>query len=178
MVNDKPTLLHTSRGYFLREIEDYDYEFIFKGLSDPNVYRYYGVRLLSSEDADRQMKFYRQLLTENTGRWWIITDDAGTLYGAIGLNDYDKAALKIEIGYWLLPEYWGKGIVYTCLPMAENFARQLFHVHYLVAWVELENISSLKLLKSNGFKVKETRHNGEFKDGRWIDLIILEKELV
>lgn len=164
-------------GYILKEIVSEDIDFIFKGLSDPEVYRYYGVRLLSREDALMQMNFYKQLRQEHVGHWWIISDRSGTFFGAIGLNDYDKQRSTIEIGYWLIPEFWGRGIVADCLPLVEKYARDHFQVQDLTAWVERENTSSIKLLAKLGFEVAETKYKYEFKDGRWVDLLILVKKL-
>lgn len=96
----------------MRKIVDSDINNIYKGLSDPEIIKYYGVNFKSLEETEAQMSFYANLEKNGTGIWFAICSlDNKTFYGAGGLNDLSKQHKKAEIGFWLLTDFWGKGIM-------------------------------------------------------------------
>ena len=109
--------LHTQR-YLLQQIKPEDQAFIYQGLSDPQVIPYYGVHFTSFEATAAQMEFYERLWRERSGCWWKIVDkQTGIRVGACGMNAYQPQHEKAEIGYWLLPDFWKKGIMPEVLPV-------------------------------------------------------------
>ena len=156
--------------YLLRPMEDSDIEWVFRALSDPIVYRYYGIRCLTMKDARDQMKWYRHLTATNTGRWFAIVDEDNMPVGGIGLNDYQQDHRCAEAGYWLLPEFWGKGIIHTVFPAVLEFGFGEWNLHRIEAIVEKGNTRSCKLLKKFHFTFEGTRRECEIKDGRFISL--------
>lgn len=161
-------MILTASPYRLRPIEDSDIDWVFRGLSDPRVYRYYGVRYHSQEEAKTQMDWYARLRSDDTGLWFAIVDGEVAL-GAIGLNDYDRAHASAEIGYWLLPEYWGQGVIKATLPVVIDFGFERWRLHRIEAIVETENQASSGLLTRFGFVCEGTRRECEFKDGRFVN---------
>ena len=94
----------------LRPFQDDDLERVFRGLSHPDIIRYYGVSYNTLEETKAQMQFFRELEENETGMWWAIcSPDNAVFYGAAGLNGLNKQHRKAEIGFWLLPEHWGMG---------------------------------------------------------------------
>ena len=160
----------SSPPYHLRPIEDSDIDWVFRALSDPKVYRYYGVRYLTLEATKSQMEWYESLITEGTGQWFAILDQAGEPLGGIGLNDFEKSNKRAELGYWLLPEYWGKGIMKTVVPAILSLGFDQWDLHRIEAVVEPENEASSALLRSNGFTYEGTRRECEVKNGEFISL--------
>lgn len=53
----------------LRHIGDDDIVSIYKGLSNPEVIKYYGVSFHSLEATEKHMAFYRDLEQNGTGIW-------------------------------------------------------------------------------------------------------------
>ena len=153
--------------YRLRPIEDTDIDWVFRALSDPQVYKYYGVRFLTLEATREQMTWYASLLAERTGIWFAIQSNAESV-GAIGFNDYHETHRGAEVGYWLLPPYWGRGVMKTVFPPFLQFAFQQCGLHRMEAVVETENAASAALIKKFGFQYEGTRRECEFKDGRYI----------
>lgn len=170
-------LFTTSKGCYLREIESSDIHNIYAGLSDPEVYKYYGVRFLTLDACHEQMEFYTSLIENQTGHWWAISDERGEFAGAIGLNDRNRQEKTIEIGFWLLPAYWGRGIVADCIPFVAGFAKEHFKSQSLIAFVESENTACLRLLKKNKFELQTVLGKAEWKDGKWINLHVLHLEV-
>ena len=163
-------MIKTSR-LILRTIIPADIDHVYAGLSHPNVVRYYGFRCNNYEDAQRQMQWYADLEDAGTGKWWAICSgiDQGFL-GAAGFNDLNKSHAVAQIGFWLLPEAWGNGYMKEALPFIIQYGFDKMNLQTIVAEVESNNISSKKVLESNGFIYQRIKENAEVKEGQPIDL--------
>ena len=155
----------------LRRIHPRDVDAIFAGLSDPQVIAHYGVSYASLEAAEEQMRWYDALLEERWGIWWgIALPGRDELVGACGFNDWSHADRRLDIGYWLMPEYWGQGLMQACLPAILRFALSSLGVHRIHADVEPENPASAGLLERLGFVFEGTLRELEYKDERFLSL--------
>ena len=163
----------SSSHYLLKQILPEDQQFIFDGLSHPKVIPYYGVRYHSFEDAKRQLDFYEDLWHWGTGIWWKIVDKK-TLEktGAIGFNNYQVQHNKAEIGYWLLPQFWKRGIITEVLPVLIDYIQNQKNIHRIEALVEEDNHASRKVLERFGFTYEGKMRDCEYKDDRYISLLI------
>jgi len=171
MMPDQFPELTTGR-FLLRQITLADQQVVFKGLSDPQVIKYYGISYTSFEATADQMKFYDELLKEETGIWWAICfkKNPAEMIGACGFNYRNREHKKIEIGYWLLPEYFGKGIMSETIPEIIRYAFTEMDIHRIEALVEDGNNYSTKLLKKLGFTYEGTLTDSEIKNGQFISL--------
>jgi len=162
----------TTARLLLRKIEDADKTFIFEGLSHPEVIKYYGVSYTSLEETTAQMNFYNDLLVNETGIWWAIcfNEDPAKVIGACGFNQLHKQFKKIEMGYWLLPPYWGKGIMTEAVPAIIGYAFTNMDIHRIEAVVEDGNGESTKLLQKLHFRYEGTLAESEIKNGQFINL--------
>ena len=170
MLNKFPAL--TTERLLLRRIMPADQQFIFEALSHPLVIKYYGVSYKSFDATADQMKFYDDLLKDETGIWWAICfkDNAAEMIGACGFNYRNHQHKKIEIGYWLLPGYFGKGIMTQAAPVIINYAFNEMDIHRIEAVVEDGNDDSAKLLKKLNFNYEGTLVDSEIKNGQFISL--------
>jgi [ribosomal protein S5]-alanine N-acetyltransferase len=160
----------------LRQIQLSDQMAVFRGLSDPNVIRYYGVEYHSFADTKAQMDWYRDTLRQGSGIWWAITTQAaGALMGTCGLYNLQAQHRKAELGYWLLPPYWGQGLMHPTLEAVTAYGFSALHLHRIEAYVETENAASARLLQKLGFVREGTLHDAEIKHGRFISLDVYAK---
>ncbi|MBL8001930.1 MAG: GNAT family N-acetyltransferase [Flavobacteriales bacterium] len=122
------------------------------------------------------MDWYATIEREGTGKWWAIrsTEDNEFL-GAIGINFIHPVHKRCELGYWLLPEHWGKGIIHDALGHVLDHAFNTLGLHRVMAEVEPENIASARVLLKHGFHREGTLHECERKDGRCISLDVYAK---
>ena len=165
-----------SNNYNLRLFNQDDLENVFRGLSDPTVILYYGVSFDSLEATQEQINWYAKIESENTGRWRAICSSTDNSFlGAVGLNDWDQETGVAQIGYWLLPEYWGKGVLKETFPIFLDFAFNHLKIKKIEAEVETLNVSSRKLLESSGFTYEKTLKDCEMKYGKLISLDIFSK---
>jgi ribosomal-protein-alanine N-acetyltransferase len=157
----------------LRQIKPSDQLAVFQGLSDPRVIRYYGVEYHALTDTQAQMDWYQDLLRKGSGIWWAITTEtADGLIGTCGLYNIQHQHRKAELGYWLLPDYWGRGIMRPALEAVCAYGFEKLNLHRLEAYVETQNAASARLLQKLGFAHEGTLHESEIKHGNFISLDI------
>jgi len=53
----------------LRKIIELDHEHIYKGLSHPDIIKYYGIQYSTLEETQEQMNWYANLEKSNSGMW-------------------------------------------------------------------------------------------------------------
>jgi [ribosomal protein S5]-alanine N-acetyltransferase len=174
MISPFPTL-HTPR-LRLRRFGEADLALVHRGLSDPVVIRHYGVRYGSQEETRAQMEWFAAIERECTGIWWAICSrDGREFYGAAGLNNHVRRHRKAEIGFWLLPEYWGRGIAAEALHPILETAFGPLQLHRVEAFVETANTRSARLLHRLGFRHEGTLAECEIVDQAYISLDIYAK---
>lgn len=165
-------VLETDR-FILRQFTGNDLENVFQGLSNPEVIRYYGVWFVDLEATHQQLDWFKNLEKEEKGIWWAIASrDSGNFYGACGLNDLDTTHKKAEVGFWLLPEYWGNGIMVEVMPRICHYGFEKLKLHRLEGFVESENRNCKKALAKLDFRYEGTMTDCEIKDGKYISLDI------
>lgn len=158
--------------YVLRKIRFEDIGQVFAGLSNPDVIAHYGVSYDSLEATSEQMNWYEKILTEKSGIWWGIAKlDSDELIGACGFNDWVPAHRTIHLGYWLLPEYWRRGIARKAIPYILRYAFNEMNVHRIHADVEPENLPSSNLLRKLGFTYEGTLRDVECKNQEYVSLM-------
>ncbi len=166
-----PTL--QTKRLLLRQFDDSDLLNVFKGLSHPEIIPYYGVSYRTLEETKSQMKFFADLEKNETGIWWAICSlDNKTFYGAGGLNGVIKEHKKAEIGFWLLPEYWGQGIMGEAMPIICDYGFKKVGLHRIEGLVETENVNCKKAMSKLDFQYEGTMRDCEIKNDRYISLDI------
>jgi len=171
----KASILESERVY-LRQFRDSDIENVYKGLSHPEVIKYYGISFDCLEATKEQMTWFSDLEKNGTGIWWAVCSKADDKFlGAGGLNDLSKDNKKAEIGFWLLPESWGKGFMTETMPLIFNYAFNDMGLHRIEGFVETENYNCKKALAKLDFKLEGTMQDCEIKNGEFISLDIYSK---
>ena len=169
-MTNHPTLINTER-LLLREINEDDLENVFHGLSNNEVTKYYAVSFNSLEETKTQMAWYKNLRREKTGIWWAICSrEDKTFFGAIGYNDWDEEHHKAELGFWLLPKYWGNGFIKEAIPLIIGYGFEQLKLHRIEAYVESENGNSSRTFKSLTFNYEGCLRDCELKNDQFISL--------
>ena len=171
MAKDFP-ILKTNR-LLLRQFVETDLENVFNGLSDSGVIKYYGVHFTSLEETKKQMAWFAELEKNGTGIWWAICSlNNRNFYGAGGLYYLNKKHMKAELGCWLIPEYWGKGMMTEVVPLLVEYGFSKMGLHRIEGFVETENINCKKAMQKLQFDHEGTMKDCEIKNGRFISLDI------
>lgn len=160
----------------LRQFVDSDIENIFKGLSHPDIIKHYGISFDSLESTKEQMTWFTNLEKYGTGMWFAVCSlDNKTFYGAGGLNDLSKEHRKAEIGFWLLPEFWGQGIMKETMPLICNYGFDKLGLHRIEGFVESDNTNCKNAMAKLDFQHEGTMKDCEIKNGKFISLDIFAK---
>lgn len=156
----------------LRKIVASDIQNVYNGLSNPLIIKHYGVSYESLEATKEQMLWY-----ENPGQYWwaICSIDNQTFYGAGGLNDFSEVHQKAEIGLWLLPDFWGKGIMSEVMPLICNFGFDQLGLHRIEGFVESNNQNCKRAMAKLDFVHEGTMRDCEIKNGQFISVDIYAK---
>jgi [ribosomal protein S5]-alanine N-acetyltransferase len=151
--NFKPFPVLKTERLTLRQLESRDVHEIFALRSDDNVNKYLGRK--PSETMD-DAKFFIQTISENSHKnasiYWAITrNGTDKLIGTICLFDFSDDNLKAEIGFELLPDFQGKGIMQEATSMVMGFGCQHIGLNSIEAYTHSENHNSIRLLETCNF---------------------------
>lgn len=128
------------------------------------------------EATQEQMTWFQILEQEGTGIWWAIcSKDDGTFLGAGGLNDLSTEHKKAEVGFWLLPPFWGKGYMSETMPLILEYAFNKRGLRRIEGFVETKNTNCKKALAKLDFQLEGTMKDCEIKNGAFISLDIYAK---
>lgn len=162
-----------SKRFVLRQFVESDIHNVFKALSNPEVIKYYGVNYLSLEATKEQMEWFANIRKEKTGIWWAICDrETQAFCGGIGFSSLTTQHSKAEIGFWLLPEFWGKGVAQEAAKTAIHYAFEELNLHRIEAFVETENVNCTNLMKKLNFVHEGTMRECEIKNDNFTSLAI------
>lgn len=169
--------LETER-LLLREFQEQDTAGIFELDSNPEVHKYLGNRPITTyKQAEDIISFFEKQYRENgIGRFAAFEKETGDFIGWSGLkfNTGEKEELNgftefIDIGYRLIPRFWGKGYAsesaFACLDF--GFKKMNYDIIYGAA--EADNIGSNKILQKIGLKyINNFVFEGH--DAKWYEL--------
>ncbi|MBV8388895.1 MAG: GNAT family N-acetyltransferase [Mucilaginibacter sp.] len=146
----------------LRELQPSDAEQIFKMRSDARVNEF--IDRLPTPNINESLKFINNILkfqSEEKGMMWAITlKNAPQLIGSIVYWHIVKENDKAEIGYEMLPEYYGQGIMREALQEVIRFGFETMQLKTIVAETRVDNLRSINLLQKCRFE-----HTGLANDG-------------
>ncbi|MES2073728.1 MAG: GNAT family N-acetyltransferase [Pseudomonadota bacterium] len=123
----------------------------------PEVIRYVGNKPMASVDEVRAgllegpIADYRKY---GFGRFAVIWKETGQLIGFSGLK-YMPAFAEVELGYRLLPEFWGRGLASEAGQASVGFARDALNLSRLIGIVHPDNQGSAHVLQKLGFRIEK-----------------------
>lgn len=163
--------------FILREAVENDCHDIFELYSDEKVVKYIPFTPFTSiDDAINELNWYDKIFKEQTGLRWVIEEAASNkVIGTCGFLNYERAHNRIEIGYDLNPNYWGKGVMKEALGCIMHFAFITMNINKIEAKFEPENNSSIRLLEKLNFYKEGVLRQHEFEHGKYVDLAIFSK---
>lgn len=160
----------------LRQIIQEDITNIFKGLSHPDVIKYYGVSFKTLEATQEQMDWFADLEKNKKGLWWAVCSKDNTeFYGTGGFCDWNHDERKAEVGFWLLPEYWGKGFMSEAMPLICSYAFKHMNMQRIEGFVETNNANCKKAIEKLNFTLEKTMKDCEEKNGELISVDVYIK---
>lgn len=147
-LNTIPTL--KTERLLLRGLSESDAGEIFLLRSDGLINKYLDRNpCLTIEDA---LKFIDAVKSNNLSYWAITKQDSKKLLGTICLFDFSEDLKKCEIGYELLLDFQGKGIMREAAKKVIEYAIETIGIKTIDAHTHVANKSSIKLLTELKFE--------------------------
>lgn len=110
---------------------------------------------LDEAKADYEKRMLENQFHSDFGHFKIVEEESGSFIGVGKLEIETHNSDKAELGYMLLPKYWGKGIASNVAHELIGVARKHNFITKLFAIIDPKNIPSRKILVNNGFVSKE-----------------------
>ena len=110
----------------------------------------------------------------------IFDKSDGRLVGGIGFHAIDWANRQSEVGYWVAPLDWGRGVAPEAAYAVCRAGFRTLRMHRISAGAFAFNARSARVLRKIGFRL-EGRFREARRDGRkWVDVLrfgLLAEEL-
>ncbi|WP_260260187.1 GNAT family N-acetyltransferase [Vibrio intestinalis] len=167
---------YESTRLILRQLDDTDTSSILNLFSNEAVIAYYDMEAITkpSQAAMIIEQMRHRFITKAGIRWGIVLKETGNLIGTCGFNSWNEKMKSAVIGYDLLPQYWGQGIMAEAI---NKIVRQAFlgdlpcgKLNRIQADTVLGNVSSEKLLAKVGLKEEGLRRQSGYWKGQFHDL--------
>lgn len=152
----------TTERLTLRAMTADDAEAFYQLNSDPQVMRYTGEPPLQSvQEAAGAIASYPDFERYGFGRWGCVLKAEQRLIGFCGLKSLPELD-AVDVGYRLLPEYWGRGLATEACQASVDFGFRVLGLEEIIALVMPGNAASIRVLEKVGLQfVSEVKYFGE-----------------
>lgn len=173
-INFHPFKNLESKRLLLRRIIETDVDEIFELRSNPETMKFIPRPLAKTkEDALVHFKTIDENIENNKGINWAITLKGNPkLIGIIGHYRIQPENHRCEIGYMILPQYNGQGIVSEAIKMILEYGFNDLQMHSIEAVIDPENKASERVLQKNGFVKEAHILENELWEGKFWDSVI------
>jgi ribosomal-protein-alanine N-acetyltransferase len=173
-INFTPFPILETERLVLRRVNENDANEIFALRSNPETMKYIPRPLVKSiDDALEHIAMIDAKIESNEGINWAITYKHNPkLIGIIGHYRIKPEHFRAEVGYMLLPEFHGKGIISEAIKEVVNYGFNEMKLHSIEAIIDPENFGSARVLEKNNFVKEAHLKENEFYEGRFLDTVI------
>lgn len=166
-------VIETDRLLF-RRVTEADANEILELRSNPESMKYIPKPLL--KDHDDALAYYKMIndaIEDNTGINWAVTLKGNPkLLGIIGFYRIQQEHYRAEIGYMILPEFQGRGIVTESIQTLLKYAFDVMKLHSVEAVIDPDNTASERVLQKCSFIKEAHFKENEFFDGKFWDSVV------
>jgi RimJ/RimL family protein N-acetyltransferase len=144
----------TTERLTLRQLAIADEQEIFTLRSDGEINKYLDRQVANTiDDARNFINKVNENINKNDSLYWAITlSDRNILAGTICLFSFSDENNKCEIGYELLTNFQGQGIMKEAAEKVIDYAFNTIKVQKIEAFLHRDNQRSIKLLEKFSFR--------------------------
>jgi len=177
MINDTEIIEEINDGVItLRKISKQDVGFLYSGLNEKGMTDYLSLEPLKTrEDSKRLVRSYLKYWDNYVQFNYIIVlqESEDVKIGSIIIWNVNWRHRRAEIGIWIIPSYWSKGLGKKALNLIKNIAFNHLKLNRLEAHVAIANLTSISLFKNGEFQVEGTLKKYLKLNGIYHDTLIL-----
>ena len=169
--SELPLVLETPR-IRLRPLAASDADTLYPIVSDPALSPLMTWRAHASIDETRAwIAATAEGIANGTDVTWAIEHE-GSPAGCIGLHGITWAVRavrwdKAEMGYWLAPAHWRKGLVTEAATLVMRWTFETLGLHKITIGCFDENLASRRVIEKVGFRFVGRAEDDVWRDGRW-----------
>ena len=173
-INFHPFKNLETKRLLLRRVSNDDVNEILELRGNPETMKYIPRPLANTKDeALAHIKMINDKIETNEGINWAITIKGNPkLIGVIGHYRIQPENHRCEIGYMILPQYNGQGIVTEAVKVVLEYGFDDLQMHSIEGIIDPNNIASERVLLKNGFAKEAHILENEFWDGKFWDTVI------
>jgi [ribosomal protein S5]-alanine N-acetyltransferase len=137
----------------LRPVTTADIADMFRLMSNPDVTRFLGrLPMAEMQEAVDRVELLLARVEAQTGlTWMVVNRESGEVIGNCMFFNLIKAHFRAELGYALLPAWWGQGLVSEIVTRLMAFAFTDMGLHSIEAKIDPQNGASRRVLEKQGF---------------------------
>jgi ribosomal-protein-alanine N-acetyltransferase len=165
--------LETER-LLLRRVSTADVNEVLELRGNPETIKFIPRPLVTTkEEALEHILMIDDKIEANVGINWAITIKGNPkLIGVIGHYRIQPENHRCEIGYMILPQYNGQGIVTEAIKVVLEYGFDVLNMHSIEAVIDPDNHASERVLQKNGFVKEAHILENELWNGKFWDTII------
>ena len=167
---------YISEHLYFREFNDDDFPLLYSIFSNEQVMRY--TYLDKYHNEEELMPYFNDILknnqTKNNRKAYeyavcLSSDDACIGIADIVIDQQNDFGGIGEIGYLMLPEYWGKGFGTAMAKALLEIGFRDVKLHKLYARCNVYNVASRNVMEKIGMKREGELRKVRFKDNMWVN---------
>lgn len=161
----------------LRQTTLDDAQVIFAMLSSTTVMQYIPSPLATTvkEAEDYIHSLDERMKNNECINWTIVNKESGAVVGTMGFYRMKRQHYRTEVGYMLLPVFYGKGYASEALQRLVDFGLNDLGFHSLEAVIYPENKGSIRVVEKCGFVREAYFKEKEYHNGTFVDKAIYSK---
>jgi len=165
---------HNSERLFFKEFKEEDFDLLSSVFSNEQVMKY---ALLDRYTCKKDLLPYFKKVLENNKtidnrdayEYAVYLSSNGNFIGFADIEVYNQNNFGGcgEIGYFLLPEFWGNGFATEIANLLLNICFSILKLHRVSASCNSNNLQSEKIMKKIGMIKEGELRKTRFKNGNW-----------
>ncbi|HTS82209.1 MAG TPA: GNAT family N-acetyltransferase [Myxococcaceae bacterium] len=158
----------------LREVRSEDADALLDIYADPQSVRYLGRPPQTLEQVRTRITRMRDDIERGEAAFWVLTDPAGDrAFAYLGFFRWDAPHQTAELGYVLVRDRWGQGLMREVLPALVRHGFDVLGLHRMEARIDPGNTASIRLVERLGFRQEaRLRERTLNDDGSREDLLL------
>jgi len=162
---------------FLRKVSKNDFSFFFNSLNNKEMTNFLSLGPLRSlEHSRRLIKNYLKSWEKYLQFNYVIElrdDKRKSRIGSASLWNISWFHNRSDVGIWILPEYWDKGIGKRVIKLVKNIAFNHLNLNRIQAFIAVKNERSIKMFKNSNFEEEGLLRKYLNMDSKYYDALIL-----
>ena len=155
-------VIFETKRLIVRQYSEEDKDNIFRVAGNESVMQY--IRAVSTrEESERSLLEYIAGYEKNPhgGRWAVIEKENGLFAGSFAIIPIPSQPEKIQLGYALIPEHWGKGYATELTKAGLDYFMKNHELTEIYGVTEIPNTVSQRVLLKSGFQPAGSLMEGE-----------------